>query len=199
MQHICYIGYFVSLGILLPSMIIFLHTSVIGNVRYNVVEPKQQQQQQQQFDASLARFRFQNVATRLNLSVSRSGGELVVAGDECDNDAVWSATRLEYYDGHAVYRLQQQQWDGSALCLDTGYKPDTRFGQKPEIYTAYTLACNGGSFQRWLLVRLNDGRVKLRNLATMQDLRAARSVAGAVYSTEPCNNRTFAEWYLHEV
>jgi hypothetical protein len=193
MQHICY---FVSLVILLPSMIIFLHTSVIGNVRYNVVEPKQQHQQQ--FDASLARFRFQNVATRLNLSVSRANGELVVAGEDGDNDAVWSATRLEYYDGHAVYRLQQQQWDGSALCLDTGYKPDTRFDQSAKIFTAYALACNGGSFQRWLLVRLNDGRVKLRNLATLNCLQASSGVAGAVYSRE-WRDDTFAEWYLHEV
>jgi hypothetical protein len=195
MKHICY---FLNQVILLPLLIIFLYTSMsmIGNVRYNVVEPKQQQQQQ--FDASLARFRFQNVATRLNLSVSRSGGKLVVAGDECDSDAVWSATRLEYYDGHAVYRLQQQQWDGSALCLDTGYKPDTRFDQSAKIFTAYTLACNGGSFQRWLLVRLNDGRVKLRNLATLNYLQASAGVAGAVYSIE-WRDDTFAEWYLHEV
>jgi hypothetical protein len=196
MQRLCY---FVVLVILAPILIASVWASIRPLLKNHAVGyfETRQQQQQQRFDSSLVRFRFQNVATRLNLSVSRVGGELLVAGGD-DTDAVWCATRLEYYDGHAVYRLWQQHQHTSALCLDTGYKPDTRFSQSPGIYTAYALACNDGSFQRWLLVRLDDGRVKLRNLATLNYLQASYGVAGAVYSIE-AHNDTFAEWYLHEV
>ncbi|GAA0279134.1 RICIN domain-containing protein [Cryptosporangium japonicum] len=55
---------------------------------------------------------------------------------------------------------------------------------------AYTLGCNGGSFQKWVL-RSADGGVTLRNLATGFCLDS--NTAGRVY-TLACNGGNYQVW-----
>ena len=137
------------------------------------------------------RFQFKNVATRRHLTVS---DRTLTTREVCDatGDATtWLATWKENYDEHAVYELKNLE---SSLCLDSSRKHDQRFTETDASH-AYVLSCNGGSFQRWLLVRLNQTRVTLRNLATMKYLYNHIEILDAVYVWR-ASPGTHYEWYL---
>jgi Ricin-type beta-trefoil lectin domain-like len=55
----------------------------------------------------------------------------------------------------------------------------------------YTLGCNGGSFQKWIVVHTDYGTVTLRNLATGFMLDSGPG--GDVY-TLPANGGSYQKW-----
>lgn len=95
-----------------------------------------------------------------------------------------SESEEEKYDEFEVMRIKNFQ---TSLCLDSNYDG-----------FVYTRACNGGSFQRWIIHQLKQNRVKLENLATGLYL----SVSFDDKFTTISSNFTFQrrmEWYVTHV
>lgn len=134
-------------------------------------------------------WQLKNVATRRHLVAQC--GQLATEETEDELDIGWTATWKENYNEHSVYQIRHST---SNLCLDSNANKDTRF-DRDNVVTAFAHNCNGGSFQRWLVIRLNDSRIKLRNLATMFYLQHSWFKTGAVYATLE-EAATFQEWYL---
>lgn len=122
-------------------------------------------------DASLVLYELRNLVTGDYLLGENSRWELL--------------KEEERYDEFEVVRIKNFN---TTLCLDTNYEAKI-----------YTLACNGGGFQRWILHPLKQNRVKLENLATSFYLGSTGEsiVAGIPFNNLVIPRRT--EWYMTQV
>jgi hypothetical protein len=131
--------------------------------------------------------RFQNVATRHNLAVPKSQHCLfscTPSDEEIANQAErieWTMRVVETYNERDVVRLVDHI--DTFACLDSSGED------------VFMLHCNGGTFQKWILERLNNSRVQLRNLATLRLLSGGRD---RKLSAESYEIGTFTQWYIRD-
>lgn len=131
-----------------------------------------------------------NVATRRYLYDGDDGLWTVQDGPYASGWSRWTVVEREWYDEYKVVELRHTY---SGQCLDCDARQNYRF--TTGIRNAYSHKCNGGAFQRWLLIPLNQSRIKLRNMATMNDLAESRVIRGAVYTWD-AQDSTFNQWFI---